>query len=381
MKSNDLSSTWCVNPWLQAHQKMNGQMNSCCLMQGSFGNSILEYINSEDLKKVKEKLLNGEKIPNCQHCWNDEFNKIESKRLRDNKTYQQRFNLLFTKKDLLEPNPLLAEYYIRLGNDCNLRCVTCNDTLSTGWLSENKKFNLPHGLRNIISDDDPIWNHIKQHSKHVKLIEFIGGEPFMINLDQQISLLSALVEDNSAGNIELRYHTNGTKIPKDLFDLWQNFKKVAIWFSIDGIGDSFNYLRYPADWNKVQDNIFHFQNLQKTVDNLNLNVITTLSILNALEIENVLDWCRLQNLNYFINNLQSPTYYNIFNQSSVLIDLAKQTFSNSKYAEIKLLSTSLSNHIPKNNYTKQMFDRLSTLDSRRTLSHKDCLALGKIKFD
>jgi hypothetical protein len=216
---------------------------------------------------------------------------------------------------------------------------------------------------------------------HVKLIEFIGGEPFMINLDQQISLLSALVDDNSAGNIELRYHTNGTKIPKDLFDLWGNFKKVAIWFSIDGIGDSFNYLRYPADWNTVQDNIFHFQNLQKTISNLNLNVITTLSMLNALEIENVLDWCKLQNLNYFVNNLQNPTYYSIFNQSPVLIDLAKQTFSNSKYAEIKLLSTSLYNHIPKNNYTKQMFDRLSTLDARRTLSYKDCLVLGKIKFD
>jgi hypothetical protein len=381
MKNNELASTWCVNPWLQAHQRMDGQLNSCCFMQGSFGNNILEYINSAELKKVKEKLLNGEKIPNCQYCWNDESSGIPSKRLRENKTYQQRFNLLFHKKDLLAPNPLLAEYYIRMGNDCNLRCVTCNDTFSTGWLSENKKFNLPYSVRNIISDDDPIWNHIKQHSKHVKLIEFIGGEPFMTNLDQQISLLSALVNDKSAGNIRLRYHTNGTKIPNDLFDLWKNFNNVILWFSIDGIGDSFNYLRYPADWNKVEDNISHFQNLQKTVSSLDLNVITTLSMLNALEIENVLDWCKLQNLNYFINNLQSPSCYSIFNQSVALTDLVKQTFSNSKYNEIKLLSTSLSNHVSANDYTKQMFDRLSTLDSRRTLSYRDSLALGKIKFD
>ena len=380
MKNNDLSLTWCVNPWLQAHQKMDGQLNSCCLMQGSFGNNILEYINSEDLKKVKEKLLNGERILNCQHCWDSESHDFESKRLRDNKTYQQRFNLLFHKKDLLEPNPFLAEYSIRLGNDCNLRCVTCNDTLSTGWLSENKKFNLPHGFRNIISNDDPIWNHIKQHSKYAKLIEFIGGEPFMINLDQQISLLSALVKDNSASHIELRYHTNGTKIPSDLFDLWGNFKKVTVCFSIDGIGDSFNYLRYPANWDEVSNNILEFKNLQETLVNLDLKVTATLSMLNALEIENVLDWCKIQNLNYFVNKLTFPAYYNIFNQSLELTNLTKHALSKSKHNELKLFFTKFPEHVSIND-TTELFKRLTTLDSRRTLSYKKCLELGKVKFD
>ena len=349
-------------------------------MQGSFGNNVLEYINSEDLKKVKEKLLNGEKILNCQHCWDSESHGFASKRLRDNKTYQQRFNLLFHKKDLLEPNPLLAEYYIRLGNDCNLRCVTCNDNLSTGWLSENKKFNLPHSFRNIISSDDPIWNHIEQHSKYAKLIEFIGGEPFMINIDQQISLLSALVKDNSASHIKLRYHTNGTKIPKDLFDLWGNFKKVTVWFSIDGIGDSFNYLRYPANWNEVSNNILEFKKLQETLVNLDLKVTTTLSMLNALEIENVLDWCKIQNLNYFVNKLNFPADYNIFNQSPELTNFTKHAFSKSKHDELKLFFTKFPEHVSIN-YTTELFERLITLDSRRTLSYKDCLALGKIKFD
>ena len=380
MKSHKSTSTWCVNPWLQAHQKMDGQLNSCCYMQGSFGNNVLEYINSEDLIKVKEKLLNGEKILNCQQCWDDESHGFESKRLRDNKTYQQRFNLLFHKKDLLEPNPLLAEYYIRLGNDCNLRCVTCNDNLSTGWLSENKKFNLPYSFRNVISSDDPIWNHIEQHSKYAKMIVFIGGEPFMINIDQQISLLSALVKDHSASHIELRYQTNGTKIPKDLFALWGNFKKVTVWFSIDGIGDSFNYLRYPANWNEVSNNILEFKNLQETLVNLDLKVTTTLSILNALEIENVLDWCKIQNLNYFVNKLNFPAYYNIFNQSPELTNFTKQTLSKSKHDELKIFFTKFPEHVSIN-YTTELFERLITLDSRRILSYKDCLALGKIKFD
>jgi hypothetical protein len=359
---------------------MNGQLNSCCQMQGSFGNNILEYINSEDLRRVKEQLLNDEKIPNCQDCWDDESYGLESKRLRDSKTYQQRFDLLFHKKDLLEPNPLLAEYYIRLGNDCNLRCVTCSDSVSTGWLSENKKFNLPHGSRNIISSDDPIWNHIKQHSKYAKLIEFIGGEPFMINLDQQISLLSALVDDNSASHIELRYHTNGTKIPHALFDIWGRFKKVTIWFSIDGIGDSFNYLRYPANWDKVSDNILKFKKLQETLVNLDLRVITTFSMLNALEIENVLDWCKIQNFNYFVNKLNFPACYDIFNQSQELTNLTKSVISKSKHDELKLFSTKFSEHVSVD-HTTELFERLATLDSRRTLSYKQCLELGKIRFD
>ena len=381
MKSSELASTWCVNPWLQAHQKMDGQVTACCLMTGSFGNNVLDYINSQELKQAKQKLLDGKKITNCQNCWNDESHGIESKRLRDNKTYQPRFDLLFNKRNLLDPNPLLAEYYIRMGNDCNLRCVTCNDFLSTGWLSENKKFNLPHGVRNVISLEDPIWNHIKQHSKHAKLIEFIGGEPFMINVDHQALFLSALVADNSAKNIELRYHTNGTKIPKELFAVWESFKKVTVWFSIDGIGDSFNYLRYPADWTKVSSNISQFQNLQKTLGNLDLKVTTTLSMLNALEIEHVLDWCKLQNLNYFVNKLQAPICYDIFNQSPELTNLTKQAFSNSKHDEIKLLLTSLSSHVPADWHTAQLFENLAALDSRRTLSYKQCLELGKVKFD
>ena len=118
---------------------------------------------------------------------------IESKRQRDNKTYQSRFQLIYHNKDLLEPNPNLAEYYVRLGNNCNLRCAICNDTVSTGWASENKKFGLPYLRKNNIQKDDPIWQHMLDHARDLKLIEFIGGEPLFINLPLQIEFLKKLI--------------------------------------------------------------------------------------------------------------------------------------------------------------------------------------------
>ena len=84
----------------------------------------------------------------------------------------------------------------------------------------------------------------------VEHMDFTGGEPFMI--EQHFDLLRHAVESGYAKNISIHYNTNGTiRPPKEIFDLWKEFKHCEVMFSIDGIFKKFEYIRSGAVWDEV----------------------------------------------------------------------------------------------------------------------------------
>ena len=61
-------------------------------------------------------------------------------------------------------------------------------------------------------------------------------------------------------NISIHYNTNGTiRPPKEIFDLWKEFKSCEVMFSIDGIFKKFEYIRSGAVWDEVWENFNHFK--------------------------------------------------------------------------------------------------------------------------
>jgi hypothetical protein len=372
------TATWCANPFLQVHQFMDGQIKPCCLYKGNIeSTTISEYINSTDLTQLKTELVSGVKSNGCRACWLEESLGIESKRQRDNKTYQSRFQLIYHKKDLLDPNSNLAEYYVRLGNNCNLRCAICNDTLSTGWASENKKFGLPYRKKNNIRNDDPIWQHMLDHSQYIKLIEFIGGEPLFINLPLQIEFLEKLIASGDAKRIALRYHTNGTKFNADLPNLWKHFKEVTVWISIDGIGKSFEYQRYPANWNVVVANMQKFQSLSKASPNIIIKANCTISVLNVLELDDLINWFKEHKLPYHLNLLTYPDEYSLFNQELKLKQQIVDYMNPIINTDLQKFVSNLLLTEPKTQ-TQFLKSKLIEMDQKRSLKYSDCLMLSKL---
>ena len=62
--------------------------------------------------------------------------------------------------------------------------------------------------------------------------------------------------DYYAKNQDIHYNTNGTQLPpREIFDLWKQFKRVEIAFSIDDVGEPFEYQRHPANWKEVNHNL------------------------------------------------------------------------------------------------------------------------------
>jgi MoaA/NifB/PqqE/SkfB family radical SAM enzyme len=131
----------------------------------------------------------------------------------------------------------------------------------------------------------------------LKFIHFNGGEPLLSK--EHMEFLQAIPNKSQ---VHLNYNTNGTILPTDrLLKLWEQFKLVQIDFSIDDIEDRFEYQRYPANWDRVKDN------LQWYVDNSPVNcmfaVNTTVSILNQANLENLSAWLKS---NFYVNRVTDP---------------------------------------------------------------------------
>jgi pyruvate-formate lyase-activating enzyme len=371
--------TWCVNPFLQAHQLMNGNLTPCCLYRtNTMGKDIDEYINSQELKNLKQNLVSGIQDAGCQICWKEEKSGLISKRQQDNKTYSQRFQLIYNKKELLEPNPELAEYYIRLGNNCNLRCVTCNDRLSTGWGSENKKYGLPYAKKNNIKKSDPIWSHMIGNVRFIKLIEFIGGEPLMIDINSQVEFLKKVIETGHSKNIKLRYHTNGTKFNNDIAELWQYFNEVTIWISIDGVERSFEYIRYPAKWAVLNSNLEKFFALSSQCSNIKIKTNCTVSVLNVFNLSEILNWFNNVGLEYHLNFVHFPQEYSLSCQEPMVKEKITQYLqginANDANTILKIVNTSSTTFIP----VPILIEKLTQLDQKRSLQWPACLELVNV---
>jgi sulfatase maturation enzyme AslB (radical SAM superfamily) len=173
---------------------------------------------------------------------------------------------------------------INIDYTCNLACVTCGPDLSTTWRNELK---IP-GRQVRPHLEDFFEKHIKKLDlTHLREVRMWGGEPLLTNT--HIKILEFIIEQGNAANIKLMYNTNGTqRITEKTKKLIEQFEFARISFSIDEIGKQFEYLRYPAKWAEVEENLFWWRD--NLPHNSMLSFTVTASVLNVLTLNNVYDW-------------------------------------------------------------------------------------------
>ena len=102
-------------------------------------------------------------------------------------------------------------------------------------------------------DDSTFWYDLEQNLPSIRQLDFYGGEPFMSK--KMWKTLQLAVDKGYSKDIEVHYATNGTHWPEDSVGALLHFKHLNLNFSIDGTGDQFEYMRYPAVWTEVQENM------------------------------------------------------------------------------------------------------------------------------
>ena len=174
--------------------------------------------------------------------------------------------------------------YLELGFDitCNAACVGCSSELSTGW----QEFEQGHGLKDHgrrvskkfrshqaadcqtrVSDKstdqgDVLLAQIKSQLSimNLKKIFILGGEPFYSR--SHLPLLRWLSDTHpDLGQVVLKYQSNGSIYPnKETLEHWKKFKHIEYGVSIDGVGQRFDYLRWPLKWDQVSHNVIRLAN-------------------------------------------------------------------------------------------------------------------------
>ena len=109
-------------------------------------------------------------------------------------------------------------------------------------------------------------------------LNITGGEPTLIP-----ELIDVLKQINKDCIVQLT--TNGTLFNEKLYNELSKFKKTWFVLSIDGIGDTYNYIRHPGNWNTVNSNVAKFKDYVEEI-----HVETATTIFNIFDITNIWEW-------------------------------------------------------------------------------------------
>lgn len=248
----------------------------CCWSNKSISSSdgMIDF-NHPQLIELRNQNQQGElSYSHCSDC------------IEQEKTGKKSMRLGYLEIEGVEEDYTSSLHYLDIQIDmtCNLACITCGPELSTTWRKELKIKNLR------VRPQVEKFLEEKFSSIDLDLLKEIrvwGGEPFLTHTHKKI--LEFIAERTNPSNIRLMYNTNGTcRIDKETKELIERFQFARISFSIDGIGERFNYLRYPAKWNEVESNLLWWK--ENLPHNSMLSMTVTASLLNVLYLDEVFEW-------------------------------------------------------------------------------------------
>lgn len=168
---------------------------------------------------------------------------------------------------------------------CNLTCISCSSWFSSAWNKDYHLFDASADKITASKFPEEKWKDLDL--TQLKRLHFTGGEP-LLNRDNK-KILKHLDNIGVLNKIYISYNTNGTIIPdSETLELWKKSRFIRLFFSLDGVGSVFEYTRYPANWQEVQQNINYFRSLQDICILIEINAIV--GIHNVFSLGEFFNW-------------------------------------------------------------------------------------------
>ena len=312
----EISKTFCVYPWTHQMIDTNGAVKLCCVAEDpttkESGNhmsvknkNLSELWNDPYMQSVRQRMLNGQQVKDCGQCYRKER--------RGEYSFRQQANEGITNEDRQIVVDQLPHYLdIRFGNLCNLKCRMCTGIYSKmlgeeleGIADQDEEFRLlaPDSAKSYTFDwyENPtFWDDLKNYMPSVKLIYLTGGEPTLVQGNYEF--LQQLIDKGFAQNISLVFNTNVTNFQQKFLDLINQFKKVTLNLSIDGVKGVQEYIRYPSKWTHIQKNLaLLMKKVQQSDTKYDLVFTPTVSIINVAHLSTFINWAY-----DFANTHQAP---------------------------------------------------------------------------
>jgi len=253
-----------------------------------------------------------------------------------------------------------------------------NDILYSWYKESNLKWNRSDAQKYTWPADESIFNSIvdRMSKSNCKKVYVNGGEPTLHN-KSLVKMLKVLVKTGQTSDVELWLNTNATIVDVEFYKLLNNFKSIRLMLSIDGIEESFEYIRYPAKWaivdsniKKIVDIISNFKNTSKW----RIEFQPTFQLLNLLDIDRMITyWADLKekvDCHLVVNKLHHPIWYDIClandNIKNEVINDLKKKFDKHTDKDIKGVISTITNTLSyKSHYNEN--DKNNLNDSATTL--------------
>lgn len=357
-----MPNTYCKMPFVGFQSTHHG-CRLCCYTKGkSMPVSGQEFWRSDYLQQVRKKMTNGNKVTECQNCYNDE----EQGKLSVRNHYNARY-----KDHKVSDTPTALD--LDFSNFCNLQCIMCGPNRSSQWAKEL-------GDKRIVSISKNRLQEICETSWTVRHLTIQGGEPSI--MPEFVYYFDFLKENNLIGNIEIDCITNLTNVNNKFYRLLQDFKQVNLNASIDSYGTANDYIRYPSNFKKIENNLE-----QLVSKNFQINLQITLQVLSMFNFYDFLKWIfkihskfvdKNKNLGInlsYVTNIKhlDIQFAPIPLKTKMLLDIGRfieqyKIKNNLKfYLELKNLKNILSLNNNKT-YTKDLKQYINQLDSRRNIN-------------
>jgi len=224
----------------------------CCSLDDR---TFVPSAGADPFADIKEQQLNEQWPEACWRCKSEEDHGGASERVNGFLGYiEDRLKSFVEKQTLPE-----FELRVKFSNFCNLACRSCTETESSTWaritntpVSEQYEIDISTSpehwelITTTILEKLPKVEHFYVH--------FIGGESLV--QPGMKKLLNWMIAQGIAPRVHLRVTTALSVRPGyDLMSKMSQFRDVDINLSIDSVGDNYQYLRWPAKFEKIENNL------------------------------------------------------------------------------------------------------------------------------
>jgi MoaA/NifB/PqqE/SkfB family radical SAM enzyme len=243
--------TICVLPWIHTAIFQNKEVRPCCtapdLTLGSIEKNSISYIDNDvPMQTLRQQMMDGVRPDCCSVCFSREEAGTTSPRMNFNKEYYDDF----TK--IIKEEPVSKKYLeVNFSNLCNARCRMCSPQSSTRWYADAASLqHLEYYNFTAKGSKDVDFAKFDVNWKELDLIKILGGEPFLTPDNEKI--IHYISTKGNPKNVRLEIFTNSSIFPtKKVIEQLKEFKKVEINLSIDGLNDTYNYIRWPLIFDDI----------------------------------------------------------------------------------------------------------------------------------
>lgn len=272
--SSSDGTVWCHHPFRSL--QTNGVYGvPCCNFRSTRYIPLENYFNSDDIIDVRQKILNGVIPSQCSQCVQSEKNTGSSYRTHAN-------NFIFdnNKQEYDVRGDTDLEHIFLVGdNVCNLKCLPC---YHSSFVRSTELFNLKLLHYWPVAQEINLDHLLTQRAKKITIT---GGEPFYSK--KIIEFLKKYPLRVDSTDVELDINTNLTTVNIELIDfLVKTYKKVQIKGSVDGVGRTNDYLRYPSQFAEIESGI----DIILSYPEIEFCLTTALSNLALLHFDELLEW-------------------------------------------------------------------------------------------